>query len=188
MEGVPLPAPFLPSPGQPAVEWRTWEQKFELYLLARSGANPLPAEQKRALLLCAIGDEAYRVHDALPPVVKTAEEDDYTATLRHLREYYTPRTNVIIERFKLRQRAQAPGEPTADFVAALRGHARTCKFGVMEAELIRDVVVEKTPHTRLRELLLQDRELTLEKVLSVAECYEDSLREAAAIAAPQAPV
>ncbi|KAF0305665.1 hypothetical protein FJT64_022749 [Amphibalanus amphitrite] len=122
---------------------------------------------RRALLLCAIGDEAYRVFDTLPPVAKRDGEDDYDVTLRQLREFYTPRTNVIVERFRFRQRAQAPTESTADFVAALRGLARTCQFGAMESELIRDVVVEKTPHQRLRERLLQDRDLTLDKVLSV---------------------
>ncbi|KAF0288210.1 uncharacterized protein FJT64_013412 [Amphibalanus amphitrite] len=184
--GPPLPAPFLPHPGTPAVPWRNWEQKFELYLLARCGTSPLPPEQRRALLLCAIGDEAYRVFDTLPPVAKRDGEDDYDVTLRQLREFYTPRTNVIVERFRFRQRAQAPTESTADFVAALRGLARTCQFGPMESELIRDVVVEKTPHQRLRERLLQDRDLTLDKVLSVAETYEDSLREAAAISQPVA--
>ncbi|XP_043205779.1 uncharacterized protein K02A2.6-like [Amphibalanus amphitrite] len=184
--GPPLPAPFLPHPGTPAVPWRNWEQKFELYLLARCGTSPLPPEQRRALLLCAIGDEAYRVFDTLPPVAKRDGEDDYDVTLRQLREFYTPRTNVIVERFRFRQRAQAPTESTADFVAALRGLARTCQFGAMESELIRDVVVEKTPHQRLRERLLQDRDLTLDKVLSVAETYEDSLREAAAISQPVA--
>ncbi|KAF0293301.1 uncharacterized protein FJT64_000881 [Amphibalanus amphitrite] len=133
----------------------------------RCGTSPLPPEQRRALLLCAIGDEAYRVFDTLPPVAKRDGEDDYDVTLRQLREFYTPRTNVIVERFRFRQRAQAPTESTADFVAALRGLARTCQFGAMESELIRDVVVEKTPHQRLRERLLQDRDLTLDKVLSV---------------------
>ena len=56
----------------------------------------------------------------------------------------------------------------------------------MESELIRDVVVEKTLHQRLRERFLQDKDLTLEKLLNLAESYEHSLREAAAIAAPAA--
>ena len=179
--GPPLPAPFLPHPGTPAVPWRTWEQKFELYLLARTGVTPMPAEQRRALL-CAIGDEAYRVFDSLPPVVKRDAEDDYTATLRQLREFYTPRQNVIVERFKFRQRGQAPTESTAAFVAALRGLARSCRYGAMESDLIRDVIVEKTPHQRLRERFLQDQDLTLEKVLNLAKSYENAQREAAVIA------
>ena len=166
--GPPLPAPFLPHPGTPAVPWRTWEQKFELYLLARTGVTPMPAEQRRAL--------------SLPPVVKRDAEDDYTATLRQLREFYTPRQNVIVERFKFRQRGQAPTESTAAFVTALRGLARSCRYGAMESDLIRDVVVEKTPHQRLRERFLQDQDLTLEKVLNLAESYENAQREAAVIA------
>ena len=46
----------------------------------------------------------------------------------------------------------------------------------MEDELIRDIVVEKN-HPHLREKLLQDRTLTLEKVLTWGEAYEQSLKQ-----------
>ncbi|XP_043237499.1 uncharacterized protein K02A2.6-like [Amphibalanus amphitrite] len=183
LDGVQPPAPFLPSPGKPAVDWQTWEGKFVNYLLAISGDTFNPARQRAVLLHC-VGDEAYRLYGTLPPGVKADGETDFDLALRQLREFYTPRTNVIVERFNFRQRGQHDSETTADFVSALRGLARTCEFGAITDELIRDVVVEKTVHPRLRERFLQDKDLTLEKVLVMAEAFERSLREAAAMAPP----
>ncbi|KAF0302485.1 uncharacterized protein FJT64_025413 [Amphibalanus amphitrite] len=144
----------------------------------------VPSHHARAVLLHCVGDEAYRLYETLPPGVKADGETDFDLALRQLREFYTPRTNVIVERFNFRQRGQHDSETTADFVSALRGLARTCEFGAITDELIRDVVVEKTVHPRLRERFLQDKDLTLEKVLVMAEAFERSLREAAAMAPP----
>ncbi|KAF0313959.1 uncharacterized protein FJT64_015540 [Amphibalanus amphitrite] len=168
--------------GKP-IRLATWEGKFVNYLLAISGDTFNPARQRAVLLHC-VGDEAYRLYGTLPPGVKADGETDFDLALRQLREFYTPRTNVIVERFNFRQRGQHDSETTADFVSALRGLARTCEFGAITDELIRDVVVEKTVHPRLRERFLQDKDLTLEKVLVMAEAFERSLREAAAMAPP----
>ncbi|KAF0295108.1 hypothetical protein FJT64_007240 [Amphibalanus amphitrite] len=80
--------------------------------------------QRRALLLCVIGDEAYRVFDTLPPVAKGDGEDDYDVTLRQLREFYTPRTNVIVERFGVYTVAgSAPSE-----LPAIEGYVHRIKL------------------------------------------------------------
>ena len=184
--GLPLPPPFLAHPGTPPVPWAQWERRFNIYLTARGGETSVA--QKRALLLCAIGDEAYRVYENLPTLVKGENETDYDVTLRQLRNHYEPKTNVIVERFNFRQRAQHSHECTADYVTVLRGLARKCNFGNMEDELIRDQVVEKTPHHSLRQRLLQELDLDLDKLLNIAASYEQSLRQAAAIASPQPAV
>ena len=167
---LPLPPPFLAQPGTPPTPWTLWEKKINNYLTARG--DGISAAQKRAVLLCAIGDEAYRVHDNLPVPVKSESEDDYTVTLRQLRDHFVPKVNVIVERFTFRQRAQHSHESTSDYVAALRGLARRCNFATMEEEMIRDQVVEKTVHHSLRQRLLQEQDLDLEKLLRVAAAYE----------------
>ncbi|KAF0303468.1 Transposon Tf2-9 polyprotein [Amphibalanus amphitrite] len=139
------------------------------------------AAQRRALLLCAIGDEAYRVYENLPTLVKDENEDDYDVTIRQLRNHYEPKTNVIVERFQFRQRGQQSHESTADYAAVLHGLAKKCNFGAMEDELIRDQIVEKTPHNALRQRLLQEHDLTLPKLLGMAESHEQALQQAATI-------
>ena len=126
-----------------------------------------------------MGDEAYRLYGTLLPGVKADGETDFDLALRQLREFYTPRTSVIVERFNFRQRGQHDNETTADFVSALRGLARTCGFGSITDELIRAVVAEKTVHPRLREPFLQDKDLTREKVLVMAEAYRMVLKPGA---------
>ena len=97
--------------------------------------------------------------------------------------------NVIVERFSFRERGQQPQETTAEYVSVIRGLAANCRFADMTDDMIRDMVVEKTIHTRLRKRLLQDQDLTLEKTLTVTDAFECALHEAAVISGqPTAPV
>ena len=93
-----------------------------------------------------------------------------------------------MERFTFRQRSQLQSESTVEYVSVLRELAKTCSFGSMEDELIRDVVVEKTIHPKLWERFLQDRELTLEKVLSASDAYERSIKGTSLMSGKTEPV
>ena len=53
--------------------------------------------------------------------------------------------------------------------------------------MIRDHIVEATAHSALRERFLQDRTLTLDRVLELSEAYEQSRRDATAMASQPAP-
>ena len=152
--------------------------------LAAGGGTEFPALRKKALLLHCVGAEAQRIFNSLPAMVKADGEDDYTATLRRLREFYSPQVNVIVERFTFRRREQHHDESTADYVAELRRLALNCDFGNLLDEMIRDHVVEKTLYPKLREKFLQNKNLTLAVVLTQAEAYERSVREARLMAEP----
>ena len=122
--------------------------------------------------------------------MKLAETDNvFDLTLRQLDSFFVSKVNVIVERFSFRQRAQQPQETTAEYVSVLRGLSSRCAFRDMADDMIRDMVVEKTIHSRLREKLLQDPGLTLDKTLTVADAFERALREAAVMTGqPTAPV
>ena len=85
--------------------------------------------------------------------------------------------------------ARPTQESTAEYISVLRVLASNCGFGDMTDGMIRDMVVEKTIHTRLRKKLLQDPELTLEKTLTVVDAFKRALHEAVAMSGqPTAPV
>lgn len=176
---VPAPAAFLPRPGKPTKPWSKWRDNFvDVFLVAAAGEGPpFSAKLAKALLLSHLGEEGQRVYDTLPPAPKLEGEDEFQFCLRQLDSHFKERVNVIVERFTFRQRPQLSTESTAEYVSVLRGLAKTCSFGSMEDELIRDVVVEKTIHSKLRDRFLQDSELTLDKVLTISEAYERSVRE-----------
>ena len=128
MDSLAPPAPFLPTPGKPTDTWTAWELRFKTYLTA-IGGDEFPAPRQKALLLHAVGAEAQKVHASQPVQVPQEGENDYEATMRQLRLYYTPQPNIIMERFRFRSCCQQPGQTTADYVAELRKHVRDCNFG-----------------------------------------------------------
>ncbi|KAF0303507.1 hypothetical protein FJT64_002887 [Amphibalanus amphitrite] len=186
VEGVSPPTPFLARPGKPALPWSDWIFSFHNYLTALGG-EAYSTERKTALLLHCVGAEAQRVYRTLPVQLRREDEDEFHAAERQLAEFYEPQVNVIAERFFFRQRRQESHEPTADYVAALRRLAVNCSFGQMTDAMIRDQVVEATVHPILRERFLQDKGLTLDRVLEIAEAFERSRREATAMAGPARP-
>ena len=65
-----------------------------------------------------------------------------------------------------------------NFISALRELVKTCDFGEMTDEMIRDQVVEKTNSTKIRERLLMEKELTLQKTQEMGRRIEKAIQEA----------
>uniref|UniRef100_A0A3Q2V0A0 Retrotransposon gag domain-containing protein n=1 Tax=Haplochromis burtoni TaxID=8153 RepID=A0A3Q2V0A0_HAPBU len=163
------PAVFLDCPGEPKIPFAAWKKLFDNYLLA-IGGNDFATERKRALLIHCLGMEGQRIYSALPLAT-----DDYEGSVKALETYFHPKVNVVAERYRFRQRAQAVGESTDHYVAALRELVKQCKFGAMENEMLQDQLVEKTNNARIRERLLMEEDLTLDRALEIARLPTDWL-------------
>lgn len=111
----------------------------------------------------------------------TVADDKYDTALQALRNFFTPKVNVVAERYRFHQRSQRVGETTNQFVAALRELVTTCQFGNMEEEMIRDQIMEKAKSARIRERLLLEILLTLTKALAIARQIETAVAEAKAM-------
>lgn len=170
--GLQPPSAFLECPGEPKITFEAWGKLFDNYLLA-IGGQEFSAERKRALLIHCLGTEGQRLYNTLP-----LTEDTYGGSLLALQTFFTPNVNVVAERYRFRQRAQAMGESTDHYVAALRELVKTCNFSTMENEMLRDQIVEKTCVPRIRERLLLESELTLDKALTLARRIEIAVADA----------
>ncbi len=170
------PVAFLDCPGELKIIFDSWEKLFQNYLLA-IGGEKFSAERKRALLIHCLGTEGKRIYNTLPLTA-----DTYNGTLQALKQFFSPKLNVVSERYRFRHRAQAVGESTDHYVAALRELVKACAFGDMEHEMVRDQIVEKTCMPRIRERLLLEPDLTLEMTLTIARQIEAAVADAKVIA------
>lgn len=106
------PAPFLQNVGDPPIPFKAWIRSFENFLLAMA-EEELPDTRKRALLIHCLGAEGQRLFYTL-----IVEIDTYAKVLEDIQELFTPKVNVVAERYRFRQRGQRAGETTDQFVAA----------------------------------------------------------------------
>ncbi|UYV60806.1 hypothetical protein LAZ67_1002390 [Cordylochernes scorpioides] len=83
------------------------------------------------------------------------EKENYEQTKMALDKYFTPHKNVVTERFKFRQRVQKDDESIDNYLISLRELSKSCEFGNLEADMIRDQIIEKCNNKKLKEKLLQ---------------------------------
>ena len=177
------PPPFLQEPGEAPLLWKQWFSLFKTYLIAIGGDDEFSEKRKRALLLHCLGVEGQRIFFTLPGSDDSPPEGTklFEFALQILQKQFQPSLNVVAERYRFRQRSQQVGEKIDTFISALRELAKTCDFGDVLDQMIRDQVVEKTNSGKIRERLLMEKDLTLSKTREIAHREENAVREARAL-------
>ena len=162
---VPAPKEFSVStdPSTVAQRWKRWIAAFQFYLIAIGITSE---ERKRALLLHVAGTETQDIFATL-----TTTEDTCKAAIEALNTYFSPKINVRYERFLFRQCTHEQNESVDTFVTKLRKLAVTCEFTDIN-DVIIDQVIEKCNSHELRKKLLQEKNLTLDKVQGIARTLE----------------
>ena len=79
-----------------------------------------------------------------------------------------------MERYKFNTRVQRSDETADQYVTELKLLAKNCEFGVLESELIRGRVVYGITSERVKERLLREQDLTLDKALELCRINEQS--------------
>ena len=115
-------------------------------------------KQKTALLLHLGGKDLRQIYKTVK-----AETDTYNDVKQKLSRYFNPKKNVTYERFIFKSASQEVGESCSSYITRLKTLAETCDFeGNNE---IRDHFVFTCRLTTLKKKLLQQENLTLEKLL-----------------------
>ncbi|KAL5011278.1 hypothetical protein ScPMuIL_009829 [Solemya velum] len=164
--------------------WRRWEQKLGLYLLA-SGNNEKDDRTKVAILLHCAGDEAIEIFNNFEFPLKDNGDPDpddnpdkFEAVLAQFRAYCNPRKNTVIERYNFWMCSQRDGETFDQFVTELRTRAKNCEFGTQTDPMIRDRIIFGINDDRLRERLLRDSaDPALSRVIELCRAAEASKKQ-----------
>lgn len=174
---VPFPSFFLPCPGESAMPFCTWLRIFENYLrVIDATGESWPDVRRRAVLLHCLGTEGQRIFYSLPNIGTTYKDAEAA-----LKAYFVPITNIVAERHAFHKRCQAPHETVIQYVAALRELVVTCEFGACADEMIRDQLVENVLSPRIRERLLLETDLTLDRAVTIASQIESASDQAKSI-------
>ena len=145
---LPSPTAFNLDTTDLYSEWKHWSSVFETYSIAFD--LPKKDAVQRATMLHCLGPAVKRIINTLPGEHKSLKEAK-TA----LNGYFALKRNVVAERYKFRSTAQKADESFDAYLTSLRELVKSCDFGTLEEEMIRDQIVEKCSSQTLKQKLLQ---------------------------------
>lgn len=182
MEGFKPPEGLRLS-GNLAQNWKKFRQQLDLFLEATEPEKPRSAKQKAAILLHIAGPDALEVYNTFQ--CTDAERGNYNLLLEKFETYCTPRCNETYERYVFRSRMQKEGEPFESYFRDLQLKVQSCNFGALADSMTRDQIVYGTADKKLRERMLREESLTLEKAVQFCKTAELTEKHEKAWEAPK---
>ena len=168
-----LPVPSrLDTRGNIAENWKRWKQVWDSFEIA-SRLNQQENQVRVATFITCIGSDALEVYNSLP---FESDEDKMimSKVLELMENHCIGQTNVIYERYCFNNRNQETGESFDGYLTALKALAKTCNFGSLKDELIRDRIVCGIRDTGTRKKLLQEAGLTLQRCIDTCRSAGDN--------------
>ena len=187
---LPPPAPLKIDDPNPAEKWEKFLLAWENYALVTELNKKAEAVQV-ATLLTVIGEEAREVYSTFNDWGE-GEDKKINPVLKKLGDYCEPRKNIPFERYKFNRRVQEAGETYDQYRTALRKLAESCDSveTITAEEILRDRLVFGIRGNKVRERLLREAKLTLEKTDEVCRASESMLAQMKVVGnnvAPQVP-
>ena len=149
--------------------WEQYLKRFEIYIKA---ANITNDGQKRALLFHVAGMEVQDIFETFAD-----QGTSYAEAVAKLSEYFQPKKNISYERHVFHKAKQQSEETIDNYVVRLSKLAISCEFGDKN-EMIRDQIVNSCASSKLRKKLLEEKDLTLDKIQTLSRTFELSATHA----------
>ena len=143
-------------------------------------------KEKAKAFLYLIGQQGREIYRTME---FTTEAKDRTIKelLDKFNGYCNPKENVTVERHKFFMRSQEPNENIDQYATELSSLAATCDFGNLRDSLIKDRIVCGILEHSVKERLLREPDLDLNKALQICRASELSKQQVKSIgSAPSA--
>ena len=165
------PPKGLSDTGELAEEWKIFKTMYENYsILAQLERQS--KQYRLATFMYTIGPRGVQLISSLH-FEDEEDKEDVKLIVKKLEEVIIGQTNVIYERYVFNNRSQKPEETVDQYVSDLVKQAKNCDFcECMRKQLIRDRLVVGVKDASVRKLLLQKRDLTLEKAVDICRGAE----------------
>lgn len=117
--------------------------------------------------------------------IPAESREDPDCLVRKFKEICSPEPNVIMERYNFNARHQKPGETIEAYVCTLRNMAKTCNFGQLKDELIRDRIGCGISSDTVRRSLLKETDLPLAKAIRICQINEATEQHSKVLSTPK---
>ncbi|XP_040063479.2 uncharacterized protein LOC120837905 [Ixodes scapularis] len=168
--GLKTPRPLDLSSQSPDV-WDDWLQSHEWYATAIQ-LQKKPPEVQVANFMTVIGPDAQNVFRTLP--LSEDDKKNLDIVKQRFKEHFHPKVNPTYERYRFNQMKQKEGETFTEFLTAARLQAKKCKFGELTDELLRDRIIVGITNDDVRERLLSDPTVDLQKAVNLCKASEQA--------------
>ena len=159
-------------------QWKKWESHLKVYLTAteKDGKGDTI---KTSILLACIGDKGREIYETFQFGAKENDNEPepsmvFASVVKKFKEYCNPRKNVTILRYKFFTCKQLENQTFDDFVTKLKVLAQDCEFGNLRDSLIKDVILIGVKDEKLRERLMREATLDLEKAVQLGQAASET--------------
>ena len=169
-----IPPPNFCFNGNIAEAWKRWKKQYEIYALA-SGVVNEDENVQAAVFLHVLGCEGQEKIEALN--LDEAQKSDVSELIQALEKICVPKSNETVSRHLFFNCSQKQGETFEEFLMELKKLSVNCNFGNLKDSLIKDRIISGVLDSSLRDRLLKEDTLELEKCINLCQLYENTKRQ-----------
>ncbi|XP_050497361.1 uncharacterized protein LOC126878596 [Diabrotica virgifera virgifera] len=151
--------------------WKFFIQRFKNYLQATELAKK-PEITQCAQLLQLIGEEGFKIYNTFK--FSTEEKDKLELLIKKFEAHFKPKSNVSNARYCLFTRKQQEGESVDKFITDIINKAKNCELENLEDSLIKTCITCGVADETMRQRLLEEDEMSLEKAINLCKSIESS--------------
>ncbi|XP_061729443.1 uncharacterized protein LOC133534338 [Cydia pomonella] len=141
--------------------WEKWKNGFQIYVKACE-LNKKTEEIQMNIFLHVVGEQCREIIEQ-----STTKCTTLAALIGQVDNHFKAKKNVTVERHRFFTRQQGEHESIDQYVFELRKLAQSCEFGNLNDGLIKDRLVCGIVSAAIRERLLREDDLTLNKALEI---------------------
>ncbi|XP_062596544.1 uncharacterized protein LOC134257995 [Saccostrea cucullata] len=132
-------------------------------------------KEKCKALLYVIGQEGREIYNTF--AFAAGDVDKLDVLIRKFEDFCIPKTNITVARHRFNTRVQGPSKRIDQYITELKLIAKDCSFENLEDGLIRDRIVCGAFSSRVKERLLREDNLSLEKAVSLCRADEECRKQ-----------
>uniref|UniRef100_A0A1Y1JW88 Tick transposon n=1 Tax=Photinus pyralis TaxID=7054 RepID=A0A1Y1JW88_PHOPY len=173
MAGIKPPKSLLIN-NDVAKNWKNWLQQFEWYETAVQ-LQEKTAEVQAATFMSTIGPDAIHIFNSFN--LTAAQQKDIKTIKDKYNNYFIPKINVSFERYNFFKVTQKESETFDEFLTVIRNLAKTCDFKDLNDDLLKDKIIFGIRAEQVREKLLTQEKLDLDKAISICKSSEQTTKQ-----------